>query len=56
MAPQEADDAKNRFTHLDGDHLTMLNVFHAYKQYITEGADANTFCYDSYINPRRLEL
>ena len=26
---QEADDAKNRFTHLDGDHLTLLNVFHA---------------------------
>ena len=27
---KEADDAKGRFTHLDGDHLTLLNVFHAY--------------------------
>jgi hypothetical protein len=27
-----ADDAKLRFAHIDGDHLTMLNVFHAFKQ------------------------
>ena len=28
---QEADEAKARFTHIDGDHLTMLNVYHAWK-------------------------
>eukprot|EP00913_Durusdinium_trenchii_P017865 g16788.t2 len=49
---KEADDAKNRFTHLDGDHLTLLNV---YKQYTTEGADPSQFCYDSYINSRSMK-
>lgn len=27
-----ADEAKMRFAHIDGDHLTMLNVYHAFKQ------------------------
>lgn len=27
-----ADDAKMRFAHVDGDHLTLLNVYHAFKQ------------------------
>ena len=29
---QAADEAKMRFAHIDGDHLTLLNVYHAYKQ------------------------
>ena len=29
-----ADDAKMRFAHIDGDHLTLLNVYHAFKQSI----------------------
>lgn len=29
---KQADDAKNRFAHIDGDHLTLLNVYHAFKQ------------------------
>lgn len=28
---KEADEAKNRFAHADGDHLTLLNVYHAFK-------------------------
>lgn len=28
-ASQQADAAKARFTHADGDHLTLLNVYHA---------------------------
>eukprot|EP00933_Yihiella_yeosuensis_P025552 TRINITY_DN1980_c5_g1_i1.p1 TRINITY_DN1980_c5_g1~~TRINITY_DN1980_c5_g1_i1.p1 ORF type:complete len:707 (-),score=143.66 TRINITY_DN1980_c5_g1_i1:109-2229(-) len=52
---KEADEAKQRFSHLDGDHLTLLNVFHAYKQYTTEGADPATFCYDNYINARSMK-
>jgi len=52
---KEADDAKGRFTHLDGDHLTLLNVFHAYKQYLTEGADPTQFCFDNYINARSMK-
>ena len=36
MRPREAaraaDESKARFAHIDGDHLTLLNVYHAYKQ------------------------
>lgn len=31
-ARKAADEAKDRFSHVDGDHLTLLNVYHAYKQ------------------------
>jgi len=35
MRPREAakaaDEAKARFQHVDGDHLTLLNVYHAWK-------------------------
>lgn len=31
-AKKQADEAKMRFAHIDGDHLTMLNVYHAFKQ------------------------
>lgn len=31
-AKKAADDAKMRFAHIDGDHLTLLNVYHAFKQ------------------------
>ena len=29
---KQADEAKMRFAHIDGDYLTLLNVYHAYKQ------------------------
>jgi pre-mRNA-splicing factor ATP-dependent RNA helicase DHX15/PRP43 len=36
MRPKEAakaaDEAKSQFAHVDGDHLTLLNAYHAYKQ------------------------
>ncbi len=36
MRPKEsakaADEAKRKFQHEDGDHLTLLNAYHAYKQ------------------------
>jgi len=53
-ASREADEAKQRFAHLDGDHLTLLNTFHAYKQYSSEGMDPGQFCYDNYVNARSL--
>jgi pre-mRNA-splicing factor ATP-dependent RNA helicase DHX15/PRP43 len=31
-AKKASDEAKMRFAHIDGDHLTMLNVYHAFKQ------------------------
>jgi pre-mRNA-splicing factor ATP-dependent RNA helicase DHX15/PRP43 len=51
---READEAKARFSHLDGDHLTLLNVFHAYKQHCQDQGDGATFCYDNYINHRSM--
>lgn len=30
-ARKEADQAKAQFVHPEGDHLTLLNVYHAYK-------------------------
>merc|ERR1719401_3022556 len=54
-AGKEADDCKQRFSHLDGDHLTLLNVFHAYKQHTTDGVDPGTFCYDNYVNARSMK-
>ncbi|TPX62246.1 hypothetical protein PhCBS80983_g00454 [Powellomyces hirtus] len=48
---KQADEAKAQFEHEDGDHLTMLNVFHAYKK--NEG-DAN-WCYNNYLNARSLK-
>jgi len=52
---READDCKQRFSHLDGDHLTLLNAFHAYKQHQSDGVDPGTFCYDNYINTRSMK-
>jgi pre-mRNA-splicing factor ATP-dependent RNA helicase DHX15/PRP43 len=31
-ARKQADEAKAEFAHADGDHLTLLNAYHAYKQ------------------------
>ena len=31
-AKKAADDCKMKFAHIDGDHLTLLNVYHAFKQ------------------------
>lgn len=52
---KEADEAKSRFAHLDGDHLTLLNVFHAYKQHVQDGVDPSGFCYENYINVRSMK-
>lgn len=46
-----ADDSKVKFSHDHGDHLTLLNVYHAYKQN-NEDPD---WCYDNFINYRSLK-
>merc|ERR1712187_279353 len=51
-----ADEARARFAHLDGDHLTLLNVFHAYKQQLQDGNDASKFCNDNFICQRSMKL
>lgn len=47
----QADQAHERFAHIDGDHLTMLNVYHAFKQ---NNEDPN-WCYDNFLNFRSLK-
>jgi pre-mRNA-splicing factor ATP-dependent RNA helicase DHX15/PRP43 len=46
-----ADEAKARFSHVDGDHLTLLNVYHAYKQ----NTEDTSWCYDNFINHRAMK-
>lgn len=50
-AQKAADEAKASFAHIDGDHLTLLNVYHAYKQ---NGSDPN-WCYTQFVNARALK-
>ena len=48
---KEADEAKACFSHVDGDHLTLLNVYHAFKQ---NGEDSQ-WCYNNYLNHRAMK-
>ncbi|KAJ3138426.1 hypothetical protein HDU90_001390 [Geranomyces variabilis] len=48
---RQADEARAQFEHEDGDHLTMLNVFHAYK----ENEHDPQWCYNNYLNARSLK-
>jgi pre-mRNA-splicing factor ATP-dependent RNA helicase DHX15/PRP43 len=48
---KQADEAKARFAHIDGDHLTMLNVYHAFIQNCKD----KQWCYKNFINYRSLK-
>jgi pre-mRNA-splicing factor ATP-dependent RNA helicase DHX15/PRP43 len=50
-AKKAADDAKQQFIHPDGDHLTLLNAYHAYK---SNRDDAN-WCWDNFLAHRSLK-
>ncbi|KAI7867553.1 P-loop containing nucleoside triphosphate hydrolase protein [Spinellus fusiger] len=50
-ARKQADEAKANFAHADGDHLTLLNAYHAYK---TNNEDPK-WCYDNFLNQRSLK-
>ncbi|KAI4372026.1 hypothetical protein MLD38_010313 [Melastoma candidum] len=50
-AQKAADEAKSRFGHIDGDHLTLLNVYHAYKQ----NNEDPSWCYENFVNHRALK-
>ena len=47
-----ADDAKAKFAHYDGDHLTLLNVYHTYKQ---NESNVSKWCWDNFLNQRSLK-
>lgn len=46
-----ADEAKAQFAHVDGDHLTLLNAYYAYKQ----NEESKEWCYNNYINYRAIQ-
>ncbi|OQR80806.1 pre-mRNA-splicing factor ATP-dependent RNA helicase PRP43 [Achlya hypogyna] len=46
-----ADEAKAQFAHIDGDHLTLLNVFHAFKL----NGESKDWVYENYLNFRALQ-
>ncbi|XP_060862104.1 putative pre-mRNA-splicing factor ATP-dependent RNA helicase PRP1 isoform X1 [Metopolophium dirhodum] len=50
-AKKASDDSKMRFAHIDGDHLTLLNIYHAFKQ----NNEDPQWCYDNFINYRSLK-
>lgn len=49
---KQADEAKAKFAHADGDHLTLLNLYHAYKK---DGINDQAWCHRNYVNPRSLK-
>jgi pre-mRNA-splicing factor ATP-dependent RNA helicase DHX15/PRP43 len=48
---KNADDAKAQFEHEDGDHLTLLNAYMAYK----ENEHDSKWAFDNYLNVRSLK-
>ncbi len=53
-ARKRADEMKNLFAHSDGDHLTLLNAYHAFKG---DEAQANPrqWCHDHFLSLRALQ-
>ncbi|MCJ1363684.1 DEAH-box ATP-dependent RNA helicase prp43 [Acarospora aff. strigata] len=53
-ARKRADDMKNLFAHPDGDHLTMLNVYHAFKSPDAQN-NPKQWCHDHFLSLRALQ-
>lgn len=51
----QADAAHAEFAHPDGDHLTMLNVYHSYKNNCHDNATASQWCWQNYLSFRTLQ-
>ncbi|XP_074274644.1 putative pre-mRNA-splicing factor ATP-dependent RNA helicase DEAH2 isoform X2 [Silene latifolia] len=60
-AQKAADEAKARFGHIDGDHLTLLNVYHAFEEksksaFKEKKEDSvSNWCYENFINFRAMK-
>lgn len=48
--------ARSQFVHSEGDHLTLLNVYHAYKETEHQHQNASQWCWDNFINYRSLRM
>ena len=53
-ARKRADEMKAHFAHPDGDHLTMLNVYHAFKSPKAQ-ADPKKWCHEHFLSLRALQ-
>ncbi len=53
-ARKRADEMKQLFAHPDGDHLTMLNVYHAFKSPAAQ-ADPKKWCHEHFLSLRALQ-
>ncbi|KAI9809929.1 MAG: DEAH-box ATP-dependent RNA helicase prp43 [Sarcosagium campestre] len=51
---KRADEMKGLFAHPDGDHLTMLNVYHAFKGSEVQ-KNPKQWCYDHFLSLRALQ-
>lgn len=49
-----ADEMKNLFAHQDGDHLTLLNVYHAFKSAEAQ-ENPKQWCHDHFLSLRALQ-
>lgn len=53
-ARKRADEMKQMFAHPDGDHLTLLNAYHAYKGAEQAGDDVKKWCHEHFLSFRHL--
>ncbi|KAF2135944.1 uncharacterized protein K452DRAFT_303153 [Aplosporella prunicola CBS 121167] len=53
-ARKQADEMKDLFAHPDGDHLTMLNVYHAFKSPDAQD-NPKQWCHDHFVSYRALQ-
>ncbi|KAL2160298.1 hypothetical protein VTH06DRAFT_1471 [Thermothelomyces fergusii] len=53
-ARSRADEMKRQFAHPDGDHLTLLNAYHAYKGAERAGEDMKKWCHEHFLSYRHL--
>ncbi len=51
---KRADDMKAEFAHPDGDHLTLLNAYHAFKGAEQRGEDPRKWCHEHFLSFRHL--
>ncbi|CCF55893.1 hypothetical protein KAFR_0A04580 [Kazachstania africana CBS 2517] len=51
---KRSDDAKNIFSHPDGDHITLLNVYHGFKSDEAYEYGINKWCRNHFLNYRSL--
>ncbi|KAL2759598.1 hypothetical protein ACRALDRAFT_1039219 [Sodiomyces alcalophilus JCM 7366] len=51
---RRADEMKAHFAHPEGDHLTLLNAYHAFKGQINANEDVKRWCHEHFLSYRHL--